>query len=86
MFPLNFIEGVHVDFERLPGWVIPSSLRDYEQLVDRFNKFPQQADQVIGMMKAAVKEGRTEHEISLVIPSSGCAGVLYSKMYYIVRV
>ena len=35
-FPLNYMEGLHVDFVRLAEWATPSSLQDFKDIVSRF--------------------------------------------------
>ena len=66
MFPINYMEGLHADFERLAGWVSPTQAKDFEDIIERLRAFETQADQVVGVMQAAVKEGRTLHRVSLV--------------------
>jgi len=65
MFPINYMEGLHADFERLAGWVSPTQAKDFEDIIERLRAFETQADQVVGVMQAAVKEGRTLHRVSL---------------------
>lgn len=66
MFPINYIEGLHTDFARLAGWVSPTGTKDFEEIIERLGGFEAQADQVVGVMRAAVREGRTLHQVSLV--------------------
>ena len=66
MFPINYIEGLHTDFARLAGWVSPTRAEDFQEIVERLRGFEAQADQVVGVMRAAVSEGRTLHRVSLV--------------------
>lgn len=60
------MEGVHIDLERLSEWVTFKTKTDYTNMIQRLNKFGAQADGIIGVLKAAVKEGRTYHAISMV--------------------
>ena len=66
MFPINYIEGLHTDFARLAGWVSPTRAEDFQEIVERLRGFEAQADQVVGVMRSAVSEGRTLHRVSLV--------------------
>ncbi len=67
MFPLNFFEGMHIDFQRLCGWSSPATADEFRQLIGRYKKCSGQAAQVVDVLKAAVAEGRTLHKISLVM-------------------
>ena len=66
MFPINYIEGLHADFARLAGWVSPVRTEDFQDIIERLCGFEAQAVQVVGVMRAAVSEGRTLHRVSLV--------------------
>jgi uncharacterized protein (DUF885 family) len=35
-FPISYLEGVQVDFQRLAGWATPSTLQDYHDVAQRF--------------------------------------------------
>lgn len=63
--PMNYMEGVHVDFQRLPEWASPSCLEDFRDLVARYNLLPDYVEQVVGMMRCGVKEGLTNHAVSM---------------------
>lgn len=60
------MEGLHIDFERISGWMKLDSAGEFGQLVDRYEKFEIQVDQVIGCLKAGVAKGLTNHDISMV--------------------
>lgn len=62
------MEGLHIDFERIAGWMKLESVKEFSQLVDRYEKFGVQVDQVIGCLKSGVEKGLTNHEISMVRP------------------
>ena len=76
MFPINYMEGLHVDFARLAGWVSPTQAKDFDDIIERLRSFGAQADQVLGVMQAAVKEGRTLHQVSLVRLQCICPYIL----------
>ena len=81
MFPINYIEGLHTDFARLAGWVSPAGTEDFQEIVERLRGFGAQADQVVGVMRAAVGEGRTLHRVSLVICLEFASNFCYSVPY-----
>jgi len=64
-FPMNYMEGVHVDFQRLAEWASPTCLQDFRDLVARYNLLPDYVEQVIGMMRGGVKQGLTNHAVSM---------------------
>lgn len=64
-FPVNFLEGVQVDFQRLADWMNLEEEKDFENLIDRYGKFDQYADQIIAMMKKAIREKYVNHACSM---------------------
>jgi len=64
-FPLNYMEGLHVDFVRLAEWASPSSLRDFQDMISRYLAFRQQAEQVVEIMRAGSRKGLTLHSVSV---------------------
>ena len=64
-FPLNYMEGLHVDFVRLAEWATPSTLQDYQDIVTRYLGFSQQAEQVREIMRAGSRKGLTVHSVSV---------------------
>ena len=59
------MEGVHIDFQRLAEWVSFDTVKDYEDMIIRYEKFGQQADQLISVLKEGVKTGMVNHAISM---------------------
>ena len=70
--------GVHLDFQKLSGWVGVQSLGDFQDLlarlvmvaampecVSRYNAFPRYVDQVIKMMKSGMEKNMTNHALSM---------------------
>jgi len=64
-FPLNYMEGVHIDFQRIPEWATPSSVKDYEDLLTRYKAFPAYAQQIVDMMRMGIKNKLTNHAVSM---------------------
>jgi len=64
-FPINYMEGVHIDFQRLPEWATPGCLKDYEDLLARYRAFPAYAQQIIDMMRIGIKKKMTNHAVSM---------------------
>ena len=60
------MEGLHIDFQRLAEWMKLQTVENFDNLITRFTKFSNQADQVIGVLKSGVKKGMTNHKISMV--------------------
>jgi len=66
LFPVNYMEGVHIDFQRLAEWVPLESVKDFDDMIARYRKFSAHADQIVGVLKEGVKRGRTNHAVSMV--------------------
>jgi len=64
-YPMNYMEGVQVDFQKLTEWAIPTTVKDYEDAIARYAKFDELAGQIVAMMKAAIKAGWTNHAASM---------------------
>ena len=64
-YPINYMEGVQVDFQRLAEWATLSEVKDYQDLVARYHLFPTYAGQIVTVMRAAVSKGLTNHEASM---------------------
>ena len=64
-FPINYMEGVHIDFQRLAEWATPACVKDYEDLVARYRVFPAYAGQIVEMMRVGVKKQLTNHSVSM---------------------
>ena len=35
-YPMNYMEGVQVDFQKLTEWAIPTTVKDYEDAIARY--------------------------------------------------
>ena len=64
-FPINYMEGVHIDFQRLPEWATPVCVKDYEDLLARYRAFPAYAGQIVDMMRVGMKKQLTNHMVSM---------------------
>ncbi|XP_063878246.1 uncharacterized protein LOC135110175 isoform X1 [Scylla paramamosain] len=63
--PLTFSEGVHVDLKRLISWMVFETTDDYEKLLSRYSKLPQQLSQIQMLMEEGVRQGIVNHAISM---------------------
>eukprot|EP00095_Tigriopus_kingsejongensis_P001952 maker-scaffold567_size135338-snap-gene-0.21 protein:Tk01952 transcript:maker-scaffold567_size135338-snap-gene-0.21-mRNA-1 annotation:"PREDICTED: uncharacterized protein LOC100370690 isoform X2" len=65
LFPISYLEGVHIDFERLSEWMTLKTEKDFQDLVERYEKFPAQAQGIVEILEKAVKEQMVFHAISM---------------------
>ncbi|XP_076033292.1 uncharacterized protein LOC143020657 [Oratosquilla oratoria] len=65
LFPINFNEGIHVDFEKLISWMVFETPKDYEKMLSRLGHIPTQIDQIIALMRKGVEEDLVNHAISM---------------------
>lgn len=76
-FPVNYLEGVQVDFQSLAtDWFHPITLTDYENLITRYKKFQRQANEIVGLMRGAIAQKRTYHAVSMKGVVNQCRGHL----------
>jgi len=64
-FPINYMEGVHVDFQRLSEWGSLDSTSDYENLVSRYLAFPTHVKEIITIMRTGIAKGMINHSCSM---------------------
>jgi len=64
-FPINYLEGVQVDFQRLAEWTTFENVSDYEDLIARYNLFDQYVQQIIKMLQTAVEQKMTYNNVSM---------------------
>ena len=85
-FPINYMEGVQVDFQRLTEWAPPSDQKDFEDVIARYKLFPAYINQIIGVMQLAVSKGLTNHECSMKGVVNKCrehlAGEIQDSIFY----
>ncbi|XP_037779862.1 uncharacterized protein LOC119576313 [Penaeus monodon] len=65
VLPLCYMEGVHTDFERLISWMVFETTEDFQKLLSRFEKLPQQLEQIQRLMDEGVAAGIVNHAISM---------------------
>ena len=66
LFPVSFLEGIHIDFQRISGWMTFETIDDYHNLLNRYLKFSVLVDEIIGVLKVAVNNKMTHHIHSMV--------------------
>ena len=64
-FPINYMEGVQVDFEKLIDWTSFDSKQDYLDIINRFEAFDDLAEQIIRTARVAITQGQTNHAVSM---------------------
>jgi len=64
-FPISYLEGVQVDFQRLAEWMSVDTQKDYEDIISRYNLVDTYTDQVITMLRTAVGKGQTNNNASM---------------------
>ncbi|XP_042226815.1 uncharacterized protein LOC121869522 isoform X2 [Homarus americanus] len=65
LVPLSYMEGVHVDLECLISWMVFKTSDDYEKLLSRYEKLPEQLKQIQMLMETGVTTGNVNHAISM---------------------
>ena len=72
LFPISFLEGIHIDFQRISGWMTFDTMNDYENLLERYLKFPVLVDEIIETLKIAIENKMTYHSYSMVCSFQRC--------------
>uniref|UniRef100_A0A0K8R524 DUF885 domain-containing protein n=1 Tax=Ixodes ricinus TaxID=34613 RepID=A0A0K8R524_IXORI len=65
LYPISFIEGIHVDLSQTIDYMVFKTADDYRKLISRYNKLPKQLEEVMELMREGVKQKRTLHAVSL---------------------
>jgi len=65
VFPMNNLEGPHLDFPRLLQWMKSETVDDFRKMLSRMRMFPQQIDESITLMQMGIQTGWTMHETSV---------------------
>ncbi|XP_076359505.1 uncharacterized protein LOC143251970 [Tachypleus tridentatus] len=64
--PINRLEGVHLDFEDIVNSAMKfDTVEDFRKLISRYRALPKQADEIIELMKEGIRQGRTNHAVSM---------------------
>ena len=74
-FPLNYMEGPHVDFQRLAEWATPTSVRDFQDIIERYNKFPAFIRDIIATMRSGIAKKMTCHSVSVKGVMENCKNI-----------
>ncbi|XP_064458253.1 uncharacterized protein LOC135368720 isoform X2 [Ornithodoros turicata] len=65
LYPISFLEGVHVDLLQTVDYMVFNTPHDYRKLVSRYSKVPEQADGIIELMREGIRQKRTMHAASM---------------------
>uniref|UniRef100_T1JLB6 DUF885 domain-containing protein n=1 Tax=Strigamia maritima TaxID=126957 RepID=T1JLB6_STRMM len=65
LFPINYLEGVQHDFERLVGWMKFDTVNDYNKLLSRYAALSTQVDEIISLLEEGIQLGMTNHYVSM---------------------
>lgn len=65
LYPISFIEGIHVDIFQTIDYMVFKTVDDYKKLVSRYRKLPKQVDEIIELMKEGIKLKKTLHAVSM---------------------
>ena len=64
--PVNSREGVQVDFNRLLSWMPQSTVANYNTMLSRLSKLPQQITEIIALLTEGNAAGITPHMYAMV--------------------
>ncbi|KAF8770333.1 uncharacterized protein LOC129988158 [Argiope bruennichi] len=64
-FPLNYMEGPHLEFERLIASMNCETLKDFNKILSRYKELPVQISQMTEIMRDGIKQKMTFHKISV---------------------
>jgi len=65
VWPMNNLEGPHLDFPRLLGWMKRNNKNDIMKILARMRQFSQQMDEQIILMKEGLRDGLVMHNVSI---------------------
>ncbi|XP_070532778.1 uncharacterized protein [Ptychodera flava] len=65
LYPINYMEGQHLDFEKTVSYMKFADENDYEKYLSRLQKFPQQMNGIIELLQQGIKEGRTNTQYGM---------------------
>lgn len=65
VFPITYLEGVHLEFDRLVSVMPLSTAKDYENLISRYRALPSQISEIIGLLQEGINLNMTNHAISM---------------------
>ncbi|XP_013773982.2 uncharacterized protein LOC106458959 [Limulus polyphemus] len=65
-YPINHLEGVHIELERIvKSCMNLESVDDFWKLIARYRAFPKQAEEIIELLREGIRQGRTNHLVSM---------------------
>lgn len=65
LYPISFIEGVHVDIFQTIDYMIFNTVEDFKKLLSRYEKLPKQLEEITELMKEGIKLNKTAHAVSM---------------------
>lgn len=65
-FPISYLDGVHIEFERLIDVMKKESESDYLNIVERLSLLPCQISEIIQTMRGGIENKMTFHSISVI--------------------
>merc|ERR1719320_309594 len=65
VWPMNNLEGPHLDFPRLLTWMKRETRFDIVKILKRLEQFPKQMDEQIRLMKWGIAKGQVMHNVSI---------------------
>eukprot|EP00111_Clytia_hemisphaerica_P007835 TCONS_00022785-protein len=67
LFPLNMLEGPHLDFPRLLDWMEKKTPKNFEDIITRLRLFPQRVDELLKLLNEGIYKGITMHKVSVTV-------------------
>uniref|UniRef100_A0A6M2CRP3 DUF885 domain-containing protein n=1 Tax=Rhipicephalus microplus TaxID=6941 RepID=A0A6M2CRP3_RHIMP len=65
LYPISFIEGVHVDIFQTVDYMVFNTVEDYKKLLSRYEKLPKQLEEITELMKEGIRLKKTAHAVSM---------------------
>ncbi|KAL1417313.1 hypothetical protein MTO96_006191 [Rhipicephalus appendiculatus] len=65
LYPISFIEGVHVDIFQTIDYMVFNTVEDYKKLLSRYEKLPKQLEEITELMKEGIRLKKTAHAVSM---------------------
>lgn len=65
LYPISFIEGVHVDIFQTIDYMMFNTVEDFKKLLSRYEKLPKQLEEITELMKEGIKLKKTAHAVSM---------------------
>ncbi|KAK4315043.1 hypothetical protein Pmani_013714 [Petrolisthes manimaculis] len=78
LVPLNYMEGPHVDLTHIISWMVFETPQDYEKLLSRYGRLPEQLVQIQALMEEGEAVGFLNHAISMNSVVAGLDGFVVS--------